>query len=215
MRNITERISSLTEQLDAAIALNEPKENAFITSDFHHNDALANLTKALSKFGRVKSSTTLPGLCTAKLLDTTIVNITATVLVETVDYHGKSRNTGGDPINAEVAHTENEETEVIETRVKDLENGKYEVTFRPPKTGLYSLKISVFDRPIKDYPIFFEATEHIDPLQIYGSPESEKEELHQPTAVAVDDDGIVYVVDTGNSRIKVLSTLNNFFYSRK
>jgi len=61
VRNITQRINSLSDQLDAATALSEPKENAFITSEFNHNDAIFQLEQALSNLGRVRSSTTLPG----------------------------------------------------------------------------------------------------------------------------------------------------------
>lgn len=61
VRNITQRINSLSDQLDAATALSEPKENAFITFEFNHNDALPQLEQALSNLGRVRSSTTLPG----------------------------------------------------------------------------------------------------------------------------------------------------------
>jgi tripartite motif-containing protein 2/3 len=62
VRNITQRIGSLSDQLDAAVALSEPRENAFITSEFNHNDAFTNLEQALNIFGRVRSSTTLPGI---------------------------------------------------------------------------------------------------------------------------------------------------------
>ena len=61
VRNITQRIGSLTDQLDAAVALSEPRENAFITAEFGYNDAVADLERGLASFGRVRSSTTLPG----------------------------------------------------------------------------------------------------------------------------------------------------------
>lgn len=62
VRNITQRIGSLSDQLDAASALSEPKENAFITFEFNHNNALSQLEEALNNLGRVRSSTTLPGI---------------------------------------------------------------------------------------------------------------------------------------------------------
>lgn len=61
VRNITQRIGSLSDQLDAAVALSEPRENAFITAEFGHNNALNEIERILSTFGRVRSSTTLPG----------------------------------------------------------------------------------------------------------------------------------------------------------
>ncbi|XP_014235662.1 tripartite motif-containing protein 2-like isoform X1 [Trichogramma pretiosum] len=210
VRNITQRIGSLTDQLDAAVALNEPRENAFITSEFDHNKALTNLEQALSNFGRVRSSTTLPGLCRAKLKDTAVVKLKTSVIVETVDYHGYPRSVGGDPIKAELHLIENNQSQnknlPIETWVKDLENGTYEVSFRPMKPGSYALKVSVFERSIKDYPLTFEVSEHNEPLKVYGQKGSGKEEFNQAVAVAVDDEGTIYVVDTGNSRIKVLDS---------
>ncbi|XP_008212395.1 tripartite motif-containing 2 protein-like isoform X1 [Nasonia vitripennis] len=208
VRNITQRIGSLSDQLDAAVALSEPRENAFITSEFNHNDALANLEQALKAFGRVRSSTTLPSLCRAQLKDTAVVKLQTTVLVETVDYHGHPRNAGGDPIGAELGLSDESESQnqnsSVTTEVKDLENGTYEVIFRPKVAGRYALRISVFERPIKDYPLFFDVTEHNEPIKVYGHRGSGKDEFHQPVAVAVDDNGIIYIVDTGNSRIKVL-----------
>ncbi|TGZ32414.1 Tripartite motif-containing protein 2 [Temnothorax longispinosus] len=209
VRNITQRINSLSDQLDAATALSEPKENAFITFEFNHNDALSQLEQALHNLGRVRSSTTLPGLCRARLKDLAIVKLQTIVIVETVDYHGHPRNIGGDLISAELTHADNmhadNQNAPIETEVKDLENGTYEVYFRPPTASRYVLKVSVFERPIKDYPLFFDATEHNEPIKTYGRRGNGKDEFHQPVSVAVDDEGMIYILDTGNSRIKVLN----------
>lgn len=126
--------------------------------------------------------------------------------METVDYHGHPRNAGGDPISAELtlANESNpySQTSLVECEIKDLENGTYHVLFRPPQASRYVLKLSVFERPIKDYPLFFDVTEHNDPITVYGSRGHGKDEFHQPVAIAIDDNNVVYVVDTGNSRIK-------------
>ncbi|XP_012249825.1 tripartite motif-containing protein 2-like isoform X3 [Bombus impatiens] len=209
VRNITQRIGSLSDQLDAASALSEPKENAFITFEFNHNNALSQLEEALNNLGRVRSSTTLPGLCRARLRDPAIAKLQAAIIVETIDYHGHPRNVGGDLIAAELTladsiHSENQSSN-IDTEIIDLENGTYEVLFRPPSASRYILKLSVFERPIKDYPLFFDATEHNEPIKIYGRRGIGKDEFHQPVAVAVDDDGMIYILDTGNSRIKILN----------
>lgn len=130
------------------------------------------------------------------------------MIVETVDYHGHPRNAGGDPIGVELTLADAQsENQTIETEVEDLDNGTYKVCFRPPSASRYALKLSVFERPIKDYPMFFNATEHNEPLRVYGHRGPGKDELHQPVAVAVDDDGMIYIVDSGNSRIKVIFIL--------
>lgn len=128
------------------------------------------------------------------------------MVVETVDYHGHPRNAGGDPIGAELTLAEtiqSNQAAFVETEIKDLEDGTYEILFRPPNASRYILKVSVFERPIKDYPLYFDATEHNEPVKVYGRRGNGKDDFHQPVAVAVDDDGTIYIVDTGNSRIKV------------
>ncbi|XP_063972988.1 tripartite motif-containing protein 2-like isoform X1 [Diachasmimorpha longicaudata] len=208
VRNITQRIGSLTDQLDAAVALSEPRENAFITAEFNHNDAIVELEKALGALGRVRSSTTLPGLCRASLKETAIAKLQATVILETVDYHGHPRNAGGDPIGVELTYADGQlfNSESIESQVQDLDNGTYEINFRPPLPTRYCLKLSVFERPIKDYPVFFNATEHNEPIKVYGKMGHGKDEFYQMVALAVDDDDVIYVLDSGNSRIKILDS---------
>lgn len=210
VRNITSRIESLSEKLDAASTLSEPRENAFLTCDFRHNDSLANLEHHLSALGKVRTSTTFPSLCTARLEAETVVGIENSVLLSTVDYHGELRRTGGDPIQAEMLPVTADAAAAalgLPLRVIDCDDGTYRILFRAPTAGRYGIKISVFERPIKDTPIYFDVTEHNNPVCVYGSRGSGKDEFLQPVAVAVDEiDGNIYVLDTGNSRIKVLNS---------
>lgn len=207
VRNITRKIGSLSDQLDAAVALNEPRENAFITVEFNHNEALAQLECILKALGRIRSSTTLPGLCRARLREPAIAKLQTTVIVETIDYHGHPRNTGGDPIDAVLTFAESSghhnTCNFLETTIRDLQNGTYEVLFRLPSASRYVLKLSVFERNIKDCPMYLTASEHNEPLKIYGKQGQGKDEFYQPTAIAIDENEMIYIVDTGNSRIKV------------
>ena len=66
-------------------------------------------------------------------------------------------------------------------------------------------QVLIFDRPVKDCPLFFDVTDHNPPLISFGSRGSkDKNFFMQPCNVTVDDLSQVYVVDTGNSRIKKL-----------
>lgn len=95
----------------------------------------------------------------------------------------------------------------LPVKILDCEDGTYRLKFRAPKSGRYGIKISVFERPIKDSPLYFDVTEHNNPVLTYGGRGSGKDEFMQPVSVAVDDlDQMVYVLDTGNSRIKVLNS---------
>lgn len=137
-----------------------------------------------------------------------MVGIENYVILSTVDYHGELRRTGGDPIQAEISPViANCTAAGSPLKVVDCDDGTYRILFRVPTPGRYGMKIAVFDRPIKDTPIYFDVTEHNNPVRVYGTRGSGKDEFLQPVAIAVDDDdGSIYVLDTGNSRIKVLNS---------
>lgn len=212
VRNITQRIESLSEKLDAATSLGEPRENAFLSCDFSQNESLENIEQHLSVVGKVKTSTTFPSLCTAEIEgEAVIAGIESSVLVTTMDYHGNVRKCGGDPIKAELipvllsAGIMSDYVQSTELHVTDCDNGTYKIHFRVTKPGRFGIRISIFDRPIKNCPIYFDVTEHNNPIAIYGVRGSGKDEFMQPVAVAVDETNEhVYVLDTGNSRVKVL-----------
>ena len=68
------------------------------------------------------------------------------------------------------------------------------------------LKVFIFARSIKDCPMYFDVTRHNSPLLSYGSHGTGDSCFIQPCSLALDLDNRIYVVDTGNSRIKVLDT---------
>ena len=41
--------------------------------------------------------------------------------------------------------------------------------FTPTSVATYCLKVQIFDRPIKDCPLFFDVTEHNSPILSFGS----------------------------------------------
>ncbi|XP_060527863.1 tripartite motif-containing protein 3-like isoform X2 [Cylas formicarius] len=208
VRNITQKIEILTEKLDTAFSLGEPRENAFLTCDFTLNDSLDQIQQHLGILGKARTSTTFPSLCTAKLEENVIAGIESCIALRTVDYHGNVRKNGGDPVEAELLPvTADQSSESsFPLRIVDCDDGTYKIYFRSKKAGRYGVKISVIDRPIKDNPLYFDVSEHNNPIATYGSRGSGKDEFNQPVAVAIDErDQTVYVLDTGNSRIKVLN----------
>lgn len=207
VRNITQRIQSLSEKLDAASTLGEPRENAFLTCDFSHNDSMKYIEQYLGELGKVRTSTTFPSLCTAQIIGETIVGIECQCILNTVDYHGDPRRNGGDPIQVDILPvTTDGNNDSLPVNILDCEDGTYKIFFRAHKPGRYGISISVFERPIKDIPLYFDVTEHNNPICVYGTRGCGKDEFMQPVAVAIDEnDQNVYVLDTGNSRVKVLS----------
>lgn len=207
VRNITQRIQCLSEKLDAASSLGEPRENSFLACDFAHNDSLKCIENSLLSFGKVRTSTTFPSLCTLRMSGDSIVGIESSCILSTVDYHGDPRRTGGDPVQAEVLPVNaNSNVTPIPTNITDCEDGTYKISFRAKKPGRYGINVMIFERPIKDIPIYFDVTEHNNPVCTYGTRGSGRDEFLQPVGVVVDDvDQNVYILDTGNSRIKVLN----------
>uniref|UniRef100_A0A8D9AT27 Tripartite motif-containing protein 2 n=1 Tax=Cacopsylla melanoneura TaxID=428564 RepID=A0A8D9AT27_9HEMI len=206
VRSITARISNLAQKLDAVSALADPRENAFLSCDVS-SDVIRQVETSLASLARVRTTTTFPSLSTLSMKEECIVNLESTATVTTVDYHGNGRTTGGDPMTIELTKEGEPHVKLDTPRVVDMNDGVYKIKFRPTSCGRYCLKVSVLERPIRDSPLHFNVTEHNNPVDSVGGRGGGREEFQQPVAVAVDsENNLVYVLDTGNSRIKVLDT---------
>ncbi len=207
MRNITKKISDLNEKLDVSSTLSEPRENAFMRFEFKHNTALRDLMNALNSFGRIRISKTFPALCKAKL-EKSITHLKTTIHLSTVDYHGNPRTSGCDPVSVELR---NEQGDIIPNELNDNEDGSYVITFTPTVPGTHKLCVSIFDRPIRDSPFKIDVTEHNNPLLKVGQRGSGNIDFIQPVAAMVDrTQHLIFVLDTGNSRIKMLDRDGRF-----
>jgi len=206
VRNITKKISQLNMKLDSVNQLAEPRENSYIIfqrSNKSYDDMVARL---LTDVGQIKTSKTFPSLCRVTM-ETSIANLETTAKVQTIDYHGQIQEFGGDPVSGEVV---NDKGDHVTTSLKDNQDGTYDVNFTPSCPGTYCLKVKIFDRPIKDCPLFFDVTEHNSPILSFGTKGVKEKGFVQPCSLTLGPRDLVYVVDTGNSRIKVLSTNLDF-----
>lgn len=202
VRNISKKISDLNQKLDSVNTLLEPRENCFIRYEHLHNTAVDDIQECVNNFGTIRTSKTFPSLCTASVSKCSS-HLRSVAHITAYDYNGMRQKFGGDPVSAELKHMSDNTN--ISTKIVDNRDGTYEAHFTPPKSGVYSLKISIFGRPIKDYPIEVEASEHINPLCIYGCRGSDQHQFVQPVGLAISQkDGRIYVLDTGNGRIKIL-----------
>jgi len=217
VRNITKKISDLNCKLDTVSALSEPRENCYLEFRSPSSTVLgdkadaalkARLTQALDKdtIGRVCSSRTLPSLCRCTM-GTVITHLECTARVTTVDYEGNLQREGGDPVCAEVVDDVGEQVKVT---VQDNDDGSYEMRFTPHRATTHCLKVTIFDRPIRDCPLFFDVTGHNAPTVSFGSHGTKDKGFAQPCNVAVDDKNNIFVVDTGNARIKRLTANLDF-----
>ncbi|XP_005113065.2 tripartite motif-containing protein 2 [Aplysia californica] len=201
VRNITKKISDLNEKLDTTSTLSEPRENSFLHYEYKHNDALREVAKAISNFGNIRVSTTFPALTTAEAKRAT-AHLRCSVRIITTDYHGNLRTNGGDPVFVDIR---NEKGDLVDSKVKDNDDGTYDVLYLPSKPGKLKMTANIFGRPIKNSPLSIEVSEHIDPVWRFGSRGTGQEQLNQPVRIAAGAEGdVVYVLDTGNSRIVVL-----------
>lgn len=205
VRNITKKIIDLNEKLDATSVLSEPRENHFIKYEFKHNNSYKDILNALSVFGRVRVSTTFPALSTAKI-GKAITHLSSVVTVNTIDYHGNPRTSGCDPVQVDLR---TETGELVDTKLKDKDDGCYEIAYTPPKAGKMKVCISIFNRSIKNSPFSIEVSDHNNPMWAFGSRGTGRDGLLQPVQVVSDESGTVYVLDTGNSRIKCIAPLGD------
>jgi len=207
VRNITKQISELNNKLDAVNQLSEPRENSYMmfcrNEDEDYTEHIRNL---LRNVGSVKTSKTFPSLCRASL-ETVICHLETRAKLQTIDYNGMMQELGGDPVTAEVI---DENGDQVDTSVEDNDDGTYRVSFTAKSVGTHCLKIQIFDRPIKDCPLYFDVTEHNAPLLSFGSRGTQEANFVQPCSLILDAEDNLYVVDTGNSRIKVLSRTLDF-----
>lgn len=203
VRNISKDINDLNEKIDSISSLLDPRENCFIRYEHLHNSAVEDIKKCVNDFGSIRTSQTFPSLCQASLGKCS-AHLRTTALITAFNYNGLKQKFGGDPVSAELKHVDSSLN--VAVKIIDNRDGTYEAQFVPPKGGKYQLKIAIFGRPIKNYPLEFEASDHINPLCIYGCRGSDQHQFVQPVGLAINQkNGHVFVLDTGNGRIKILS----------
>uniref|UniRef100_A0A6A7G0L1 Tripartite motif-containing protein 3 n=1 Tax=Hirondellea gigas TaxID=1518452 RepID=A0A6A7G0L1_9CRUS len=73
------------------------------------------------------------------------------------------------------------------------------------QVGEHNVSAHIFGRPVKNNPLTVDVCGDHNPHTVYGSKGSGLNQLLQPAAICLDDDTqMLFVADTGNSRIKVL-----------
>lgn len=207
VRNITKRISDLDVKMCSLDHLAQPRENCYLHFECVHNSALEDIARALKLFGKLETSRTFPPLCTVNVKDCPAY-VRACALLRTYDCDGQPQVVGGDPVVATLVACDDEvedRQEQVAVEVVDRGTGEYAVTFLPPRVGRYRLTVSVLGRPLPGSPFEFAATDNIDPDAVFGRRGDGTENFHQPVAVVCGLEGLLYVLDTGNCRVKVLT----------
>ena len=102
-----------------------------------------------------------------------------------------------------------ESGEEVSSTVTDNEDGTYSIEFTPNSRGPHRLEVNILHRPIKESPLCVEVQESNPPVASLGSRGVGDLGFVQPCSVCQVGEE-VYVVDTGNSRLKVLSSSLQF-----
>jgi tripartite motif-containing protein 2/3 len=214
VKNLSKKISDLTEKNDTALALFTPRENCLICFEDENDEAMNNIRESVNHYGKVRTSKTYPPYCTSELLHYS-THLRSVVIVQSVDYEGSQQKVGGDPIQAElklVGYNDDIDGDIV---ITDRRDGTYEVSFIPPWPGKYQLYIYLFNRPIKNCPLTFETNSHHNPVAIFGQSSKrgtpdQFDHFSQPASLIINKhDGRIYVMDSFNSRIKVLAQIDS------
>lgn len=214
VKNLSKKISDLTEKNDSAQALFTPRENCFICFEEGNEDALGDMQNSVNEYGKIKTSKTYPPYCTSELVRYS-THLRSTALVQSIDYNGCQQKIGGDPLQAELRLTGSSEVIDGEIEITDKRDGTYEVAFNPPVPGSYQLYIYIFNRPIKNCPLVFETNSHHNPVAIYGQSSQrgvvdQFDHFSQPACLTINKhNGRVFILDSFNNRIKVLAQIDS------
>lgn len=232
------QIHNLNEKLDCLRSLFEPRENSFINYEYKFNDVIDQIDKSVQHFGRFKVSSTYPPLCNARIIDdknlltsdsyklsqsqTYSANLAIYFQIQTVDYYGQKRTEGSDPVSILITDPCGRQQSLVSPhQINDLNNGTYVCKFVPNIVGKYRIDISIFLRPINQMPIFLNCVENIDSIWNYGgdngffskgivsSKGTGDKDFNMPISVRCIDD-LIYVLDSGNNRIKILNRNGQF-----
>ncbi|PAV66137.1 hypothetical protein WR25_07292 isoform G [Diploscapter pachys] len=197
VRSMARQLKSMESSWDRQ--LTQPRENAFLRLNTNSTQLVCDIHRSLAEFGTLSASTTFPGECTISLVEPAATHIDTKFLVKTFDVDGRSRTSGGDPIDVTAKHG----NETNSVTVNDLNNGTYEVILRASTPSEYSITVTIFGRPIRNSPFTVKIDDRHPPrwqLPI---------ELLRPTKTHIDTNELFYVLDSGNNRIRIVKENGN------
>ena len=84
------------------------------------------------------------------------------------------------------AEVTDENGDQVEASIEDNDDGTYRISFTAKSVGTHCLNIQIFDRPIKDCPLYFDVTEHNAPLLSFGSRGTQEANFVQPCSLILD-----------------------------
>ncbi|CAD5115327.1 DgyrCDS4310 [Dimorphilus gyrociliatus] len=200
VRNITQKISDITQRLEVANNIAEPRENSFMQFLWSNNE-LGNVKKLLNNIGKLRLSSTLPALSRVSVQREVTVHLSYIAKLTTIDKQGIICSCGGDPVQTTLT-TPNGIVEELD--VVDNNDGTYDIRFSASQIGKHVFSVTIFGRRVKNSPFDIYVTEHQSAskrLSYIGT----DVQLKRPLAAIIDNNSNkIYISDTGNGRIVIL-----------
>jgi tripartite motif-containing protein 2/3 len=183
-------------------------------------------------YARILHELNSQDLTQSSLLNTSLsypANLKLYIFIQCVDYFGKKRCEGGDPFCIHITDPIGvRQTYTSPQTIKDNSNGTYMLELVPKIEGKYKIDVEVFSRPINQMPLYINAVKYVDSIWTFGQKanadskshssfitstikKSNDFEFNMPVCVRVFEN-LIFILDSGNSRIKVLNTEGSFLY---
>ena len=158
------------------------------------------LVNEISKFGEV-SGGCCPSMSTAEIyIPKAIVGKERKITVIARDESGKPFPHGGENVRA-VFHLMGSEDPPVNVQIHDNDDGTYVLQLTPQVAGEYKLAVTIRNQPVKGSPFVISARQE----RSYTSLSQQKSIStgSTPWGVDVDDNGDLYVAESGNHRISI------------
>ena len=189
-KTVVQQVNEITADFKPESLVPEQKANMVFTR------SQKELTRACQQFGKVFTCPACPDKCHAegKGLLIAVLGETATATVHLVDQEGRECS---DPLDMTCELVSRDGSSQIKGEVKKVEESKYEISYRPQRSGQYQLHIRVEDANIARSPFTISAFTTTPTNTISGLP--------QPWGVAVNKRGQIIVTDYTECSVSIFN----------
>ena len=189
-KTVVQQVNEITADFKPESLVPEQKANMLFT----HNQK--ELTQVCQQFGKVFACPACPNKCHAegKGLHIAVLGETATATVHLVDQEGREC---WDPVDVTCELVSRDGSSQVRGEVKKVEESKYEISYRPQRSGQHLLHIRVEDVNIAGSPFTISAFTTTPTNTISGLP--------QPWGVAVNERGQIIVTDYTECSVSIFN----------
>ena len=187
---VVQQVKEMTADFKQESLVPEEKANLQFT---HSQKELA---RACQQFGKVEARSVCPDKCHAegKGLHIAVLGEAATATVHLVDQEGKECS---DPVDVTCELVSTDGSSQVRGEVKNVGESKYEISYRPQRSGQHQLHIQVEDMNIARSPFTISA--------FTTTPASTIADLIQPWGVAVNERGQIIVTDYSKCSVSIFN----------